>query len=316
MLAKLLNQATLSFAITAYGPLLIKSGLEGGADPSVPDMQFVRTNDEVYLPGSSLKGVFRGYAEKLLRTVGGRCCDPLDDNPRSPTCSCGKRAERVREAGLDGPAIYRDRRYACRACQLFGSTAMAARIRFRDAYPAGDVRREVRTNVAIDRRKGSVAVGPFDLEVLTRATFQTDIQIRNFELWQLGLLGLVLRDLREGYVPLGFGKSRGLGHVGAELGPLAIRYVGTRRDGASLRLPHGAELVAEGHLYGVGALANEADRSAYGLRADDAVAVAGAPVDDWLGATLLLDTAARETALAACVEQRLTEVIRDDQSSA
>lgn len=83
MLKKLLNQAILGVTLEAQGPLLIKSGTEGGADPSVPDMQFARSDGQVYIPGSSLKGVFRSYAEKIARTVNVKCCNPFDDTLRS-----------------------------------------------------------------------------------------------------------------------------------------------------------------------------------------------------------------------------------------
>jgi CRISPR/Cas system CSM-associated protein Csm3 (group 7 of RAMP superfamily) len=55
------------------GPILIKAG-EKGADPTRPDMEFVRTHhggepDVIYLPGSSLKGVLRAHCERIARTV-------------------------------------------------------------------------------------------------------------------------------------------------------------------------------------------------------------------------------------------------------
>jgi hypothetical protein len=51
------------------------------------------------------------------------------------------------------------------------------------------------------------------MEVVLNATFTTTLQLTNFELWQLGLIGCVLYDLGEGLVPIGSGKSRGLGQV-------------------------------------------------------------------------------------------------------
>ncbi len=57
---RLLNEAILSIAIEPHGPILIKAG-DKGADPTLPDMEFVRTNGTPYLPGSSLKGVIRAH---------------------------------------------------------------------------------------------------------------------------------------------------------------------------------------------------------------------------------------------------------------
>jgi len=74
------NTLSLAYTITPKSPLLIKSG-GLASDPSLPDMQFVRTfivgkGETLYLPGTSLKGVFRGYVERVLRTKikrGGAC---------------------------------------------------------------------------------------------------------------------------------------------------------------------------------------------------------------------------------------------------
>ncbi len=82
---RLLNEAIIEISIQPNGPILIKAG-EKGADPTLPDMEFVRTNNKPYLPGSSLKGVIRSHCERLARTVGGArlSCDPLH-----PGDSCG-----------------------------------------------------------------------------------------------------------------------------------------------------------------------------------------------------------------------------------
>src|SRR3989441_9185976 len=67
MLRKLMNEAFLTLRITTTGPLLIKSG---HATVSGPDMTPVLTyrngQQEVFLPGSSLKGVFRSHIEKIV----------------------------------------------------------------------------------------------------------------------------------------------------------------------------------------------------------------------------------------------------------
>jgi CRISPR-associated RAMP protein (TIGR02581 family) len=313
MLKKLLNQATIELTIAAQGPLLIKSGIEGGADPSVPDMQFVRSDGQVYLPGSSLKGVFRSYAEKIARTVGAKCCNPFDDT------FCGKKANDAKVSS--GAAIYSNRNYACRVCQLFGSTAMASRIKLNDAYLPNEQNplTETRTGVAIDRVLGSVAHGPFDFEVVTRGTFKTSIHLRNFELWQLGLLALVLRDLEEGLIPIGFGKSRGLGEVKAQVTSLNVRYIGAQHRTDQAMFPNGQVLNNVGAtLCGIGFLAaDDQERKAYGLSAKDAVTLetAGSLSDDGLGVSITFDETARREVFRKCVNERWREVAQNDRSS-
>jgi len=78
------NEAFLEMSLEPVTPLLIKAGGEGWAalDPTIPEMNFVRTRRadgelQVYIPGSSLRGVVRGYAERLLRSVRmDLACDP------------------------------------------------------------------------------------------------------------------------------------------------------------------------------------------------------------------------------------------------
>jgi CRISPR-associated RAMP protein (TIGR02581 family) len=240
---RLVNELRLGFLIAPQGPLLIKSGKEAGADPTLLDMNFVRTDHAelgrtVYLPGSSLKGAVRSYCEKIGRTVGLDVCNPLTD------ASCGHRIERgFRRAS--SAKIYQE---LCPICRLFGHTVMASHVWFSDAYPTpgtiDDVNdTEERDGVAIDRVSGAVAVGPFQLEVVTRGVFQAGLTVRNFQLWQVGLLAVALRDMADGRVPLGFAKSRGLGRVAVTYQRLEISYPG--------QFGQGSDLDFGANLYGV-----------------------------------------------------------------
>ena len=261
---KLLNEARIELEIIPDGPILVKSGVES-ADPTRPDMEFVRIHhsalgrETVYLPGSSLKGVIRSYCEKITRTLGLDACDPTKDS------SCGRRLEKK----TNSATLYKE---SCWLCKLFGSTKIASRIRFNDAYPIkvnddGEIdegfaeatnRTEERTGVAIDRVLGSVAVGPFNMEVVTNGGFATEIWIRNFETWQLGLLGLAFRDLGEGRVPIGFGKSRGFGQVKAEISKVAVRYIKPFEEKANQD--------GKTAVYGIGKLISTEEQDEYGLK--------------------------------------------------
>ena len=280
---KLLNEATFYLTISAEGPLLVKSGLEGW-DPTLPDMQFMRTRhaqlgETVFIPGSSIKGTLRSYSEKIARTLNVECCDPFD---RKLSCSGHEKFKPFTEKN-DGRAIYLN---SCVACKLYGSMNIASRAAFADAYPTKDISKYLtkRTAVAIDRVLGSVAVGPFDFEALTSGDFTTQIRLRNFELWQLGLLGLALRDLCLGRVRIGFGKSRGFGSVSARLDKLELRSI--VEEGISIK---------DGKLRvkGIGAMLSKEDCDAYGI-APEEQALVEAPtslglVDDVIGVGLLFE---------------------------
>jgi CRISPR-associated RAMP protein (TIGR02581 family) len=270
MFKQLLNEAVLELTIKPNGPILIKATDGAGADPTHPDMEFVRTQQHIYLPGSSLKGVVRAHAERIVRgfqsgsSNGQGACDPLDR-----FSSCGGRLNREQQSTA---------RYAqsCRICQLFGNTVVASRARFTDAMPQGKVTLEQRNGVAIDRVYGSAYGGAlFNYEVATAGAFRTTIYLRNFTLSQLALVGLALRDLGEGRVGLGFGKSRGMGRVTIEWGKLTLRY-----PLASLRTPR----PAANELLGVGTLLGN-DAQAYAMPRDDRATLPATvqfAEDDWL----------------------------------
>lgn len=219
------NELKISFVIEPAGPILIKASDDGGLDPTLPTMNFVRTRHPkdgrttIYLPGSSLKGVIRSHSERILHTVFGNdaeiCCDPL---ARSGNCF-----DRVRK--IKKP--HEQYQKLCLACRTFGHMENASHFLTADAYPPEPINElPVRQNVAIDRLSGGVAVGPFDMEVAMQGEFQSTLTLFNFELWQAGLIALALRDIAEGRVRLGFAKSRGLGAVNLTITQLEIGYPG------------------------------------------------------------------------------------------
>lgn len=215
-----LNHCTIELTLKPETPLLIKSGKEG-ADPTKPDMEFVETTDQgrktIYLPGSSLKGSIRAHCERIVRTVGNDqiwANDPIDDHNN----------EHLEAVKGNSAKIYKQSSFTD---QMFGNTYIASRVRIEDAYPTPTtpVKMEERNGVAIDRVFCSAVRGAlFNYQVCTQGEFRTKIHLKNFTLPQLGLIGLVLRDLDQGWFSLGFGKSRGLGEVSVQLHQATVNY--------------------------------------------------------------------------------------------
>lgn len=304
MFKRLYNEATLKLCIEPEGPLLIKAS-ESGADPTRPDMEFVRTvhrgRETVYLPGSTLKGVIRAHCERLARTVqsdevagqlseGRLSCDPLHES-----LSCSQQWE-----GSKGDAqseeIYRR---SCFICRMFGNTRLAGRVRVTDAYPdePDGIRTEERNGVAIDRVFGSVAVGPFNYEVVTRGIFTCRIQVRNFTIAQLGLLALALRDLEMRRIGIGFARSRGLGRVRARVAKATFRYPACTVDAVLRLVGSNRPGTPATQLVGVGEFA---PGDGYGLNADDTAALpegVALKEDNWGEPYLTLTDDARIKAL-------------------
>lgn len=226
MFARDLNRIRIDLSITPKGPVLIRSGRQG-ADPTRPDLEWVRTwlGDQrtVYLPGSSLKGVIRAHAERLLTTEEVRITPTFTKsaaiNQRTP-----------------GDEAFRN---TCPLGRTFGSLGLKGHVSVSDFIPGGHAapgsterdeqlrlanRTEQRNGVGIDRLLGSVSGGAlFDQEVVVGGRFDGQVALRNVQLYQLALLLLVLRDLDEGYVQIGSGTSRGNGWVSAPLRRIVIQ---------------------------------------------------------------------------------------------
>lgn len=264
MLKQLVNECVITLHISPEGPILVKSG---AATVSGPDMAFVRTwrNGEwqVYLPGSSLKGVLRSHAERIARTLRmPSACDPF--SKEGETMFCGERFEQRKKRFDETPNNPEAYAQSCPICRLFGSTWYAGRLATTDAYAVGAAPRpESRDGVGIDRFTGGAAHGAkFDLEVITGGTFETTLHLRNFEIWQLGLVGFLLQDLKDGLIRVGMGKSRGLGKVIGSVQNVRLYYIGPK-----VPQPDNGRLT----LRGVGSLTEQA--AAYGIVTPDEVVV-------------------------------------------
>ncbi|VVB88734.1 RAMP superfamily protein [uncultured archaeon] len=249
------NNLELGIRLTPRSPLLIKSsGIS--PNPSLPDMQFVRTFvkgiETIYIPGASLKGVFRSYVEKILRTKKGidGACDIFDK---------GKTCAKETEKELPGNEIYKN---SCLACKMFGSTKLKSRISFIDAYPSGEIKTETRYGVAISRLTHAVAQGPFDMEVAVSGSFNSKIYLENFELWQLGALALAIRGLNDGLIRIGFGKNRGFGEVAVNIETIQFTF--------SSELP-------EKEICGIGKIVSEDAANKYGLVGNDIIIIESNP---------------------------------------
>ncbi len=236
MLKKLMNEAFCTLRITTTGPLLIKSGHASISGPDMtPVLTFRNGKQEVFIPGSSLKGVFRSHIEKIVCSLKSHVvCYPfegsedkqadMDVRQRDYRDSCGGMFNQFAKRNDDNRRLLEERTdlvYAasCPACRLFGSTGFIGRMAISDAYLSSNEIKEQRDGVGIDRLTGGASHGAkFELEVVsTGVVFETDIHLRNFEIWQLGMLFVVLQDMEDELIRLGSGRSRGLGKVTAKI---------------------------------------------------------------------------------------------------
>lgn len=250
MFARQLNQIRIELSIKPRGPLLIRSGRKG-ADPSRPDLECVRTSvggqPSVYIPGSSLKGVMRAHAERLLQSEGLGITTTFDEE--------AKGAFNQKTPGTEAYAG------TCPLGRTFGTLHLKGHVAVADLVPGGREpagsaarkeqldaanRTEQRNGVSIDRLLGSARNKRlFDQEVVVDGRFDGRILLRNVQLYQLALVLLVLRDLGEGYTQLGSGTSRGNGFVTVDLHELRIETRAGQSPADSLAGVGGLSLAGE-----------------------------------------------------------------------
>lgn len=205
MFRELQNEAKLSFILHTKSPLFIKSEKSNVLDPTLPDMQCIKSRykgkSTPIIPGSSIKGVLRSRYESLAILFGGRCCNVVEKQSRC----------KISEKKKTGREVYES---MCPACKLFGSTEISSRISITDAYPEGEYAMGERMGVGINRITGAAQKGAlYDFEVVEEGSFRAGITLKNYEIYQLKLLLYVLKDINDGYVTLGGATTRGNGRM-------------------------------------------------------------------------------------------------------
>jgi len=263
MLKELVNECRITFSITTEGPVLIK-GQENNRNKFMEEinnsynskgenshiMLFIRSlkNDQYvpFIPGSSLKGVFRSHCEKITRSLMPLnsdesklgCCNPFIDRKDNNIAEiwCAEKFQLRKDKsgnGFSSPKLFKE---SCPICRLFGNTFIQSRILFPDGYLSSTTHMfQRRDGVGIDRFSGSSAIkesggAKFAFEVLEDAVFKFEtIIIRNFDLWQLGLLAYLFQDFKDKFIKIGYGKSRGLGMVSGKVEKIEFVYFGSRK---------------------------------------------------------------------------------------
>jgi CRISPR-associated RAMP protein (TIGR02581 family) len=228
---------TFTGRLRLHGVLTTRTGLHIGAggsgDALGTDAPVVRTAGGIpYIPGSSLKGVLRSAAEALFRGGPGQkarkpglwACDPIAGKDR--VCVTHERTEQIRAEEAERAGKDREpdsRRVAeqvweesCGICRLFGSLALASRVRFADLPLHGDLpHTELRNGVGIDRDKELAASKVlYDFEAVPPETqFELRVTVDNPTDEEVGLLLYLFSELDAGNLTLGGKTSRGLGRV-------------------------------------------------------------------------------------------------------
>ena len=215
---KLYRDIKLSVNYKTLSPLRIGAS-KGKSLFSPIDLQVLRINingkELPYIPGSSLKGVFRSASESITKSynietcLSGSCSEVIKNGVTRNECL----QDAIRNNDVN--RVINILNEYCLCCKLFGSNTYASHIKFVDAYPNEDkVRLGVKTGIAINRRSGGVQKGPFDVEFVSpNSEFNGEIILTNTPNYAIGLLAKVIDNINAGFIRLGGFKSRGFGKV-------------------------------------------------------------------------------------------------------
>ena len=214
----------------------IGSGLEGNAGSDngiVTDKE-----DYPYLPGSTLKGIFRSNVEKLLGALSSNVEESTKSDEPKMLWGCGlenglyQKEKKCIGGGIkdttykEANKTYQDsngkdlsfmKDKCCNVCQLFGSPLNAARIYIDDSYLQNkdEFALSQRNGVGIHRDSGaSVDQVKYDYDVANpNLIYKILIEAEQVTQEDMEILSLGLSDWQHAGIRIGGKTSRGLGHA-------------------------------------------------------------------------------------------------------
>lgn len=173
------------------------------------------------IPGASFKGALRSRLESFLRAIDSSFAeDPANftSSTRNNQVKAFKEQHKDNDLELTQALV----RITDRVSHLFGSPWLASKFQVRDLTVLADFwfgQYQERDGVAIDRDTETASEGKlYDYQVVPAGTpFEFRAVVENAEDWELGLLMIGLHQFETEQIPLGGGRSRGLGVVKLEI---------------------------------------------------------------------------------------------------
>jgi CRISPR-associated RAMP protein (TIGR02581 family) len=213
------NRLELTGTLTTVTALRISTGRS--TEPIGSDLPVIKDAlGNPLIPGSSFKGAMRSRLESFLRGIVGNnrklVANPAIEEEWSLT---SQEIKKLKDDFPDDLALTEEIiKQTDLISSLFGSPWIASKFQVRDLTVVPDSwfgQYQERDGVSIDRDTETAADGKlYDFQVVPAATqFQFKAIVENAEEWELGLLMIGLHQFETEQIPLGGGRSRGLGVV-------------------------------------------------------------------------------------------------------
>ncbi len=222
------REVYMKFSIVNKEPLRIGSGRETKLTSPVdlPVLKVIRDGIEVpYIPGSSIKGVFRSFMDVFIRSYNGYTCPGSGNGVCYSLANIKSTVENLVKQANYSELINVLWRNLCLSCKVYGSGSYRSKVVFYDFMPSGEVSLGVKPGIAIDRKTGTTARGAFyQIEfVQPGAVFSGGFRVYDVPNYVLGIIGLTLMEINEGRIKIGGFKTRGFGRV--EIRDLEIKVL-------------------------------------------------------------------------------------------
>jgi CRISPR-associated RAMP protein (TIGR02581 family) len=214
------NRLEITGTITTITALRISAGRS--SEPIGSDLPVIKDSlGNPLIPGSSFKGAMRSRLESFLRGINPNlAANPAIEDEWSITSQEMKqlKIDYDNDLALTEKIISQTDLISL----LFGSPWIASKFQVRDLTVIPDTwfgQYQERDGVGIDRDTETAAEGKlYDFQVVPAATqFEFKAVVENAEPWELGLLMIGLHQFETEQIPLGGGRSRGLGVVKLEI---------------------------------------------------------------------------------------------------
>jgi CRISPR-associated RAMP protein (TIGR02581 family) len=220
------NRLEITGTLTTVTALRISAGRS--TEPIGTDLPVIKDAlGRPLIPGSSFKGGLRSRLESFLRGVLGDdrklVANPAIEDEWSINKYEIKQFKQDYADDLELTRVILE--HTDLASHLFGSPWLASKFQVRDLTVLPDTwfgQYQERDGVAIDRDTETAADGKlYDFQVVPAGTpFEFKVVVENAEEWELGLLMIGLHQFETEQIPLGGGRSRGLGVVRLDIDQL------------------------------------------------------------------------------------------------
>ena len=231
------NRLEITGTLTTITALRISAGRS--TEPIGSDLPVIKDAlGRPLIPGSSFKGALRARLESFLRGIDPElAANPAIESEWSITNERLKGRNGIKQEVEEELKQYPEKERSAKrdslltekiinetdlASLLFGSPWIASKFQVRDLTVQPDAwfgQYQERDGVAIDRDTETAADGKlYDYQVVPAATpFDFKAVVENAHDWELGLLMIGLHQFEIEQIPLGGGRSRGLGVVKLEI---------------------------------------------------------------------------------------------------